>query len=71
MYYTSVKADRPSVNVDNKMFKHFDTTDALREHEESEQQDKELQNKGLKLALQWNLYKTGNKVQDELYMQYW
>ena len=26
---------------------HFDTTDALREHEESEQQDKELQNKGI------------------------
>ena len=25
---------------------HFDTTDALREHEESEHQDKELQNKG-------------------------
>jgi hypothetical protein len=53
------------------MFKHFYTTDALREHEDLEQQDKELQNKGLKLALQWNLYKTGNKVQDELYMQYW
>jgi hypothetical protein len=26
---------------------HFDTIDALREHEKSEQQDKELQNKGL------------------------
>jgi hypothetical protein len=26
---------------------HFDTIDALREHEKSEQDDKELQNKGL------------------------
>ncbi|HEV2877371.1 MAG TPA: hypothetical protein VGW09_08855 [Nitrososphaeraceae archaeon] len=26
---------------------HFDTIDALREHEKSEQQDKELQSKGL------------------------
>jgi hypothetical protein len=26
---------------------HFDTIDALREHERSEQEDKELQNKGL------------------------
>jgi ribosome-binding protein aMBF1 (putative translation factor) len=26
---------------------HFGTVDALREHEKSEQQDKELQNKGL------------------------
>jgi hypothetical protein len=26
---------------------HFDTIDALREHEKSEQEDKELQNKGL------------------------
>jgi hypothetical protein len=29
---------------------HFGTIDALREREKSEQQDKELQNKGLKLA---------------------
>jgi hypothetical protein len=27
--------------------RHFDTIDALREHEKSEQEDKELQNKGL------------------------
>jgi hypothetical protein len=26
---------------------HFDTIDALREHEKSEQEDRELQNKGL------------------------
>jgi hypothetical protein len=26
---------------------HFDTIDALREHEKSEQEDKEIQNKGL------------------------
>jgi hypothetical protein len=26
---------------------HFDTIDALREHEKSEQEDKELQNKGI------------------------
>jgi hypothetical protein len=26
---------------------HFDTIDALREHEKSEKEDKELQNKGL------------------------
>jgi hypothetical protein len=52
---------------------HFDTIDALREHEKSEQEDKELQNKGLplKLALRRNFYKIGNKVQDEACMQYW
>ncbi len=45
----------------------FDTMDALREHEKSEQQDKGT----LKLQMQRNFYKTGNKVQDEVCMQYW
>jgi len=31
----------------NKCGQHFDTIEALREHERSEKEDKELQNKGL------------------------
>ena len=41
---------------------HFDTIDALQEHEKSEKEEKELQNKGLWITKDWTskARKTGN-----------